>query len=225
MDSLKELAAALNGHEITDEDGQITELEESAPQDEMEDSTEAEKPAESEVEETQTETNEDETEPVEDEEGKRYVPEKRFKDVYGKFKSAERELERLRTQPTLNVPAIPRMPIDKAEALETELLFTQFPQFSPTNPDYNEDLDKVAANIYQSSNGTITKVEAARQAVTIAKNLQAKNTSIKEGTRVIKRQVSESVSAKGGQTVAPEINPDNMSADELETYLKANKMW
>lgn len=230
MENLSELAAALNGHQITDEDGQETEeetsFEDTATQETtIDDSTTAEKSAESEEEDTQTSDEDDETTPVEDEQGKRYVPEKRFKDIYGKYKQTERELEELRNRSVPNVQ-LPQAPVaDKTALLETELLYTQFPQFSPSSPEYNEDLDKVAANIYLSSNGRITKVEAARQAINIAKNLQAKTSSIKEEARVIKRMVSESNTTKGGQRVEPSVDPDKMSVDELEAYLKATKQW
>lgn len=234
-DNLQDLQAALNKN-ITDPDGQPTEddtsIEEPAPQEktEVEEPTEAEKPAESKGEESNPEPEEDETEHVEDEEGKKYVPEKRFKDVYKKGKEAERRAKELEAQlravssQAIKQPLNP-VPRDKADALETELLFNQFPPFDPTSDEYDEDLDKTAANIYLASQGAKTKLEAAREAMQLAKKFAARTTSIKEETKTFKKGVSESITVKGGQRVEPQPDPDKMSAAEIEAYLKEHKQW
>jgi len=100
MSNQDELIAALDDHQITDDDGQIkgeeTPDEKSATQEqtpEEKDAT-AEKSAETKEDSPEsTEESENEPEMVEtasDETGKRYVPESRFKEVYAKWKKAER---------------------------------------------------------------------------------------------------------------------------------------
>lgn len=232
-DTLEQLQAALNNHNITDENGDInggdTPQTESAPIEttDIEESTTAEKPAESEVTEPNLEADDDDNH-VEDEQGKRYVPEKRFKQVYAKQKELEREIEQLRkpqtTEQKPNIPYSPQAPIDKTSAIENELLFTQYPQFDPQRNEYNQNLDAVAASIYTASGGNITKLQAARKALELAKNLQAATNSIKEETKVIKRSVSENPTTRGGQRDSS-VNPDSMSLEQLENYMKANKMW
>lgn len=234
-DNAEQLKAALN-KQMTDENGQLleedTSVETPAPQEEteIEEPTKSEKTAESKGEEAKAEPEEDEMEHVEDEEGKKYVPEKRFKDVYKKGKEAERRAKELEAQlravssQAIKQPLNP-VPRDKADALETELLFNQFPSFDPTTDDYDEDLDKTAASIYLAAQGAKTKIEAAREAMQLAKKFAAKTTSIKEETKTFKKGVSESITVRGGQRVEPQVDPDKMSADEIEAYLKAHKQW
>jgi len=237
MDNLSELAAALDKHEITGDEpvGDENPVEETATQEEnkIEEPTEAEKPTESEVQEPKPEIEEDETQPVVDEEGKKYIPEKRFKEIYAKSKQAERRQKELEEQlkfvltqsrgQSTTQPAQYTQP-DKADALEVELLFSQYPQFNPSDPDYNEELDRIAAGLYRSGE-VRTKLEAAKQAQKLASKLQNQVTSIKQEARTIKKAVAESVTARGGQRVEPTKDVDKMSADELESHLKATGQW
>lgn len=228
MDNSQELVAALNQHEITGDD---TPLEDTAPQEptKIENPTGAEKPAESEGEEPQTEPEEDETQPVEDEEGRKYVPEKRFKEIYAKHKDAERKLrlyeDQLRAISSQQPQQVPPTPArDKADFLENEILFNQYPQFDPTSDQYDEDLDNVAASIYTSGRAT-TKTEAARQALGLAKKLQSKTISIKEETKTFKKAVSEGNVVKPGQRIEAQFNPEAADVDDLEKHMRATGIW
>ena len=93
-DNLQDLEAALN-KQITDDEGHLTEEqisdEDTAPQEQnqVDDSTQEVNPAEVEVQEPKPESETEETQLVEDEEGKKYIPEKRFKEVYAKAKDNE----------------------------------------------------------------------------------------------------------------------------------------
>ena len=235
MDNINELAAMLNEHEITDEKGQLTEgensVEDSASQEEneIEATTEAEKPTDSELKEPKPEDEDDETQPVVDEEGKKYVPEKRFKEVYAKGKQAERKAKELekRLKSVTSVPPVAGAPYrtpDKADALEVELLFNQYPQFNPDSPDYMEELDRMAAGIYQGG-GVTTKLDAAKQALQLAGKLQNQVSSIKAEAKTIKRAASESIVSKGGQRKEAAVDVDKMGADELEAHLRSTGQW
>lgn len=229
-DNLQKLEAALN-KEITDDEGHLSEEqisdEESAPQEEnqMEDSTQAEKPAEEEVQEPKPETESDETPLVEDEEGKKYVPEKRFKEIYAKAKENERRAKELEKQLAEgSKKPLETMPQSKADALEVELLYAKYPQFDPTQTDYDQDVDELAADLYLAGKAR-TKLEAAKLALEKIKKLSSKSLPIKEEAKVIKKAMAESVTSKGGQRVEAEPNPDNMSPDEMESYMKAKGIW
>ena len=138
MSTQDEVAAAMN-RQITDDQGQIvaddTAQEESATQEQttVEEGATAEKSAET-KESTPVETKESENEPemvetASDETGKRYVPESRFKEVYAKWKAAQRESKTPEViQPIAPVQA---RPVDKTDALEVELLRSTLPQFNP----------------------------------------------------------------------------------------------
>src|SRR3990167_2784008 len=183
MDHSDELAAAMN-HQVTDEQGEIvgeeTPQETSATQEQttVEEDATAEKSAETEVsipiETKETENEPEMVETASDETGKRYVPESRFKEVYAKWKSAERE----RAQKPNYVPTPPpaQAPLNKTEALETELLKGTLPQFNPESPDYSLEMDELGYSIYEGSkdpkgNHSITRLEAARKALQMAKKI------------------------------------------------------
>lgn len=230
MDNSQQLAEMFNEHEVTDSQGQIPEGDTSTDTSNqetttIEESTKVEKPAESDVKVSQPLIEEDETQPVEDEEGRKYVPEKRFKEVYAKQKEAERKLKAYEEQLRAVGSQAPKpVTFDRTAALETEILFNQYPQFNPSNENYDEDLDRVAASIYQSGAVT-TKTEAARQAINLAKKLQSKTTSIKEETRTFKRAISEGNIVKPGQRVEGQIDPDTASVSDLEQMLRATGNW
>lgn len=227
MDNFQDLAALMNGREITDDSGQIKgeePTEETAPQEDEEVTT-----PEPEVEEEAPQAEpEAEDVDVEDESGKKYVPEDRFKKVYGQAKAAEREKKALEEQLRQLQASKSQSPakIDKTAMIETELLFTQMPQFNPSSEDYSPELDKVAGSIYATAKGSITKLEAARQAIDIAKRLQSKVTSIKTEAKILKRTASEgNLATKIGQRTEPEKSVDKMDLEEMEQYMKANKAW
>ena len=233
MDNSQQLAAMFDKHEVTDPQGQVTEdatsteIPASQETTEIEEPTKAEKPAESDVKVSQPLIDEDETQPVEDEEGRKYVPEKRFKEVYAKQKDAERKLkayeEQLRATMAPQAPT-PQPNLDRTAALETEMLFNNYPQFNPSDPNYDEDLDRVAASIYMSGSAT-TKTEAARKALELAQKLQSKTTSMKEETKTFKKSVSEGNIAKSGQRAEPGLDPDTAKVEDIEKYLRSSGNW
>lgn len=231
-----DLAAALNGHQVTDDEGQIkgeseTPAEESAPSEEttVEETAPAEKPAESPDKPTQGEEDDSKIELAADETGKRYVPEARFDKVYGKLKQAERELSSLKEkaqaeapkpQETLNQPQA-----DRSALLETELLRSTLPQFNPDSSEYSAELDELGAEIFRANPG-ITKLEAARRAITTAKKLASKVNEIKQEARTVKAlQSDQGLAGRVTSRAAVEPDPDKMSVDELEGYLKEKGIW
>ena len=231
-DNLQNLEAALN-KQITDDEGQLeqeetTFTEEPATQEQkqMDDSTQEVNPAEEEVQEPKPETESDETQLVEDEEGKKYIPEKRFKEIYAKAKENERKVKELEKALTYQIrqPAQAEVPQSKADELEVELLFSKYPQFDPTNSDYDQDVDDLAADLYVAGKAR-TKIEAAKMALEKVKVLSSKSLSIKDEARTIKKMMAESVTSKGGARTEAQPDIDKMSVAELETYMKAKGEW
>jgi len=249
-----DLAAALNNHQVTDEEGQVvdetTSFEDTAAQEKNteEETAPAEKPAESEAKEAKTEAEEDETQLAEDESGKKYVPEKRFKEVYGKLKQQERELEardvlikELMSQGMTQKQAEkevtkPTKKSDqsegpsKADLLELRMTLPQFdPKYDeegkPTNADYSPELDKLGYQILKANPG-MTPLEAGRQALKLAKDL-----SKAEVTAQIKAREMKSVSSDQGITSrvtvrgSQAIDPDRMTDQEIEEYLRSSGQW
>lgn len=231
-DNLQNLEAALN-KQITDDEGQLeqeetTFFEEPATQEEkqVDDSTQEVNPADEEVQEPKPETESEETQLVEDEEGKKYIPEKRFKEIYAKAKENERKVRELEKAIAAQIrqPAQEAVPQSKADALEVELLFSKYPQFDPTNPDYDQDVDDLAADLYVAGKAR-TKIEAAKMALEKVKVLSSKSLSIKDEARTIKKMMAESVTSKGGARTEAQPDLDKMSVTELETYMKAKGEW
>lgn len=235
-DPFSEMAAALNGHEITDPDGQVreddTSLEETAAPETNteEDAATVEKPAES--EESAPKADDEETEPqlAEDESGKRYVPEARFKKVYGELKATQRELDSFKKgkdqalKPT--EPMIPQSTLDKPSQLETELLYATSPQFNPYSDQYDSELDDLAVNIYLANPG-ITKLEAARRAVIKAKNLTKDQAKIISEARSVKAQQSDQgiTSRVTNRAASNEAPGEGASLEEMEAYLRKTGDW
>lgn len=238
MADLNDLAAALDNHQITDDQGETTgettPLEDSATQEQtpVEDTATAEKPAETQ-DSTPVETKESETpEMVElaaDETGKRYVPESRFKEVYGKWKEAERKAQA--SKPVTLPPIAPQKPIEKTDALEIELLRSTLPQFNPDNPEYNQDVDELGFSLYEGSKDnkgryTMTRIEAGRKALSMAKKITSKVAEIKSEARTVKTQQSDQgITNRVLNREGQKIDPNKMSLEEMETWLKANGSW
>lgn len=226
QDNLDELKDAFDGHQVTGDDGQLTETTDSEEVPSEEETTVNEE------ENTEQETAETNPEVAEDEDGKKYVPEGRFKEVYAKLKEAERKLKSSTSEPVAP-PMSSQLP-DRASLLETELLHQTLPQFNPNSPDYSEVLDEMGSEIYQSSFRfdprtqsvlpTITKLEAARRAIDRAKKLGGSRDRNKEEVRVVKSQQSDSGFTSASKKV-PEKSLDDMSLEEKEAYLKANGLW
>lgn len=239
VDMAQQLAAALNGHEVTDGDGNVdereTSIEESAPQDQtpVEESAEVESTEETKVEEPKTDTEESETDLAQDETGKRYVPEKRFKEIYGKQKATERELQALKAQLAQGNSVLQTASskpgskqsapkVDKADVLELKMTL---PQFNPASQEYSEDLDTLGFQILRANPG-MTPLQAGYQALEMAKKIASKVASVKEEARTVKSlQSDQGITNRVTSRQATQVNPDNMSAKELEAYMKQNGMW
>jgi hypothetical protein len=238
MAPIDDLAQALNRRQVTDDDGKPME-ENDTPLDEtpaseeqtaVEEDAQVEKPAESEDADTQTESKEDEIDLVElasDETGKRYVPESRFKEVYGKMKAFERKLKDEPKQKEFIPEPLPEgKPLDKTDAVEIELLRATLPQFNPEGADYSRELDELGYAIYKASPGT-TRIEAARRAVQMAKKIQSKVAKIEQETRTVKSLQSDQgiTSRVTSREPVSDTPGDDASPEELEKWLKAHGQW
>lgn len=247
---LEQMAAALDGHQITDDRGNVTEGEEpseettAAPEEKtpVEETPTAEKPADSDEAPSQEAKSDDENELGVDDAGKRYVPEKRFKDVYGKYKATERELDALRAKAT-EVPAPKQSATkasktpetqnavpDKADVLELKMTLPQFDpktdeNGTPTNPDYSPELDELGFRIWKSD-PNLSLVDAGKMAIQYAKKLAHDTARVKEEAKLVKSiQSDQGITGRGGQRPAGTPDVDNMSDQEMEAYLKANGQW
>lgn len=240
--NLEELAAALNGHQVTDEDGALTAGESDTPAGDTaapemkttdEESARAEKSADTEETAPQAADEVNETELAEDESGKRYVPKSRFDKVYGKAKQLERDLEAERLRKAAQAPAstpapLPapfEQPTDKTEVLEVELLKSKLPQFDPDSDQYDRELDALGAEVYRANPG-ITRIEAARRAASYAKSLTKKIAEARAEARTVKavqsdQGITSRVSSRGETTV----DPDRMTLEQKEEWLRANGEW
>lgn len=243
--NLEELAAALDSHQLTDESGDLRE-EETSPEDTatfeektpVEDSATAEKSEEPEdgsskgPDEGDENDSEDESELAEDETGKKYVPEKRFKDVYGKMKEYERKLQEKESNPSQklkdsssNEPFQPTQPVDKTEALEVEMLFTKMPEFDPNSDRYQPALDKLGAKILRA-NPSITRLQAAREALATARELtETTAKEIAQAREVKAEQADQGITNRVVNRQASTPDPNNMTLEEKEEYLKSKGMW
>lgn len=244
QNNLDELAAVLGGHEVTDEDGKIEETtsEESTAtseekQPEYTDTNTSEKTEESSEPETHSEEEETEPNSVEDEKGRRYIPEKRFSKVYGKLKEYERKLKDLEGQSLLNnqqviKPSISPVNVDKTDLIEIELLKGKLPQFDSDSDQYSPELDELGFKMYEASKDTsgkptITRMEAARQALAYAKKFAGDVAKVQAEARAIKtvqsdQGITNRVINRGASNDAP---GDDASPEALEAWLKANGAW
>jgi len=235
MSNLDELTAALNGHEVTNDLGEIeepeTSMEEDVPSDE--ETTDEESASPEKAEDTPEEASKEGSDQLaEDDSGKRYVPEDRFKKVYGDKKRLERELEAFRRQNAqrdLNAPAPSQggkpTKVDKAELLEQELLYQTLPQFNPYSSEYDQDLDSMGYEILQANPG-ITKLEAGRRALARAAKLTHKVAEIRGEARQVKSlQSDQGITSRVNRGASGKLNVDDMSLEEHEEYLKANGLW
>jgi len=234
QDNINDLKDAFDGHSITDDSGQLTETTDSeeVPSEEetaVDDSVPQEQ---SEEEQGNQETEETNPDVAEDEDGKKYVPEGRFKEVYAKYKDLERKLKD--STPEQKAPIMSSQTPDRSTLLETELLHQTLPQFNPNDPDYSQTLDEMGAEIYQSSfrfdsaagtvAPTITKLEAARRAIKRAKELVGTQEKVRAEVRVVKSQQSDSGFTSANKKVADK-KPEDMSLEEKEAYLKKIGQW
>jgi cobalamin biosynthesis protein CobT len=248
ISSLDELAAALNEHQVTDEEGQLeeeTSTETTATQEEntVDESETAEKSAEALEEDTQSSEEESESEEsqhAEDETGKRYVPEDRFKKVYAQLKEAERKLQtsKPKTQSVDTESIGNQQPVgyqpSKADLLELKMELPQFdPKFdedgTPTNPDYSPELDRLGAHILKANPG-MTPLQAGREAVKMAKEIAGKQAKVKIDAQTEKSIRSDTgitsrVQSKGSIESDAEKVLESNDDQAMEAYLKKIGQW
>lgn len=237
MNSLQELAAELNGHQITDENGEISEetlTEESAPSEEtpVEDSATPEK-----VEDQPQSQEDDSEELAEDDSGKRYVPENRFKKVYGEKKALERQIAELQKSRESKTPSVneelaqvtaPK--VDKADLIELKMTLPQFdPKLdadgNPTNPDYSPELDQLGFEVLKANPG-LTPLQAAQRALKMAKAIAKNEMRVKQEARQVKSlQSDQGITTRVTRSGASKVDPDSMSDKELEKYLRETGQW
>lgn len=235
--NLEELAAAFNNHQITDEEGELTEettsTEDSASLNENteDDTATAEKSEESESIETQSEDSETETELAEDESGERYVPQKRFDKVYGEKKRLERELELARSSQGTNTqePIQPQRQIvtqvDRTEALELEMLQSSLPQFNPESKDYSLPLDRLGATILKANPG-YTRLQAAREAIRQSRELAQPEIAAQTEARKVKAiQSDQGITSRVQSRQSTQVDPSKMTLQEKEQWMRDNGMW
>jgi len=241
-DPMKKVADALNDHQITDDDGLLNKADDTAEEksttpetNTVDDTASSEKSAE--AESTAPKAEEEVTEPnfAEDEAGRRYVPEKRFKEVYAKQKETERLLaaeKANRSQGVSQQTVLPQQPqvanqgVDRNTAVELDLLKLALPQFNPDSTEYDPELDKLGAQIY-SANPGITMTEAGRRALATAKALTSKQAQVVAEARAVKSQQSDQgiTSRVRSNGAAETPDPDKMSLEQMEDYLKSNGQW
>lgn len=240
-DNMSNLMDALNNHSITDEDGkpmdeepteEIVQPEEKIAEESEEKGEETQPTPQESPRETEETT---EPELAEDDAGRKYIPEKRFKEIYAQKKELERKLQQFESDKNVNQASQPRgqvAPIDTASALETEILVTQFPQFDMNSPEYSEALDEMGAEIYKANMAldrkgnqypTITKLQAARMALDRAKKLSGAIEQVRSDNRIVKIQQSESGMASSTRSSEKPVN--EMSLEEMEAHLKKTGQW
>ena len=240
MSNLDELAAAMD-RQITDDQGQAiaddTASEESAPQEQttVEEDATAEKSVDT-NDSTPVETKESENEPemvelASDETGKRYVPESRFKEVYARMKAAERGQSEKTPEVIKPYAPIQAKPIDKTDALESELLRSTMPQFNADSDQYDRDLDELGFQIWEASkdatgNHTITQLEAGRKAINMAKKITSKVADVKLEAKSVKvSQSDQGITNRVLNREGQQLDPDKMTLAEKEEWLKASGSW
>jgi hypothetical protein len=240
-DMMAQLTAALDGHDVTNDEGDISEERETFVDDSVasepttldEDSATGENPADSDDEDTQSSDDDVENQLAEDDSGKRYVPEKRFKGVYAKMKDYERKLQErealaaqgeqlLRQSSSKGKKSNGEAPIDKADILELKMTL---PQFNPASKEFDPVLDKLGFQILRANPG-MTPIQAGQTAIEMARTIADRRSQTTNEARAIKSQQSDQgmttrvVSRQGTQ---PDV--DKMSVEEMEDFMKQNGMW
>jgi hypothetical protein len=80
--------------------------------------------------------------------------------------------------------------------------------------------------IYKASPG-ITRLEAARKAVQMAKKIQSKVTEVKDEARSVKTQQSDQgiTSRVTSREASSDVPDESSSPEEMEKWLKAHGQW
>lgn len=236
-DVFSQMAAALNGHGVTDAEGEITgegetPVSEPAAEDQITPETESaqETPAESE-ETVPTEETETEQQIAEDESGKKYVPKERFDKVWARMREAERKATENTKTPGQSVAPhnapieYPQTPVNKTDALEVEILKGKYPQFDPESKSYSPVLDQLGAEVFAANPG-LTRIQAAQEAMRLAQGLTSEVSGVRAEARTVKAEQSDrgiTTRVTSSRSTAP--NVDEMSTAEMEVYLKKNGQW
>lgn len=231
------VADALDNHQVTDDQGQVAEetatenttLQEQTTEDESATAGKSEDQDTLPKEEPASENEPDLVPTAEDESGKRYVPESRFKEVYAKWKEAERSKANSAPQPVVRQPIA--SPVQKTDALEIELLRAQLPQFNPESPEYSQDIDELGYSLYESAkdkkgNYTMTRLEAGRRAISMAKKITSKVAEARIEARTVKAQQSDpGITNRVLNRDTAKADPNKMTLEEKEAWLKETGNW
>lgn len=238
-DMAQQLAAALDGYSVTDDEGNVSETDtdqlDSAPVEQTTDDESAtgENPPETESQYANADDEVDGEQLAEDDSGKKYVPLDRFNQVYGKFKQTERELQEQREalekgkalleQTSTGKPKKqPEVKVDKADLLELKMTL---PQFNPDSDKYDQNLDQLGFDILRANPG-ITPLEAGKAALERAKKITEKYAGVVNEARTVKAQQSDTgITSRRVSTGKQTVNPDNMSLEDMESYLRESGNW
>ncbi len=231
------LAAAFDGHFITDQEGQIA--EETASQEPALEETNTEEqaaPSEKTTEEEDASTQDvdesDETNLAVDDSGKRYIPEKRFKKTYAEKKKLERENEALKALVTSTVPVgnnsqqkSTQTPQDSSlDRLELKMVFKEYPQFNPNSDDYSPELDTLAGNLRKANNLSVT--DAAEQAMKLVKKFTSDQVQVAREARTVKAlQSDQGITSRVGNRQPTTVDYDSLTLEQKEQYLRDSGQW
>lgn len=245
-----DLVAALDGRQMTDDEGQVEETTSTGDTTAEEQITEAEpapaeKPAEPSEPAPKADEDDSENTLAEDESGKQYVPKKRFDKIYGKQKDLERKVEAyealLQNMPQQEPEAPKAKPKtstepqqeqgpSKADFLELKMTLPQFDPKpdeygNPTNPDYSPTLDALGYRIWKA-NPSMSLVEAGREAMRYAKEFSKVQTDAQTEARRVKSLSSDQGITSRVQNRTDNSAPGaNASLEEMEAYLKSTGEW
>lgn len=242
--NLDQLAALLDHHEVTDDEGQIGDETSSDTTADANETTEtntditAEQSEESNEQAPKAYSNEtekgEEPELAVDDSGKQYIPKNRFDKVWGKLKEAERMLNE--RQPSTPAPITPSVPMAREDAIEVELTKIRVPQIDPKSPEYDPVIDELGYTFYQASMRsdkkgnmvpTITRMEAAEKALEQARKLGRQIANEKQTARIVKAENSDSgiTSRVTSRVASNDVPGDDASLEEMEAYLKKTGNW
>lgn len=247
-DNLRELAAALNEREITDANGQIT-GETDTPDETTADSEpttteEATEPAEKPIDDTEAaplaDDVPDEDQHAVDETGKRYVPEARFKKETAKFRETERKLKALEAQlaqgnallqnvDTTKTGAASELPApvapsySKADILELKM---ELPQFDPNKAEYDPAVDALGYELLKAD-PLLTPLEAGKKALKMSREFGKREADARVAARTVKTVQSDTgiTSRRSSGTDATRVDPNSMTLEEKEQFLKEQGLW
>ena len=231
------LAAAFDGHSITDSEGQIAEdtasqepaLEETNTE---ENAAPSEKTAEEEDAPSQDADESDETNLAVDDSGKRYIPEKRFKKTYAEKKQLERENEALKALVSSTVPVganVQSTPSQTSsnpdlDRLELKMVFKEYPQFNPSSDDYSPEIDTLAGNLRKANGLSVT--DAAEQAMKMVRKFTSDQVQVAREARTVKAlQSDQGITSRVGNRQPSTVDFESLSLEQKEQFLRDNGQW